>query len=47
VATLRGVDPTRRFYSINRAWSPGMARLGATVWTGDYRMVKVAVLARP
>jgi len=24
-----------RFFSINRAWSPGMARLGATVWTGD------------
>ena len=33
--TLRAFDPTRRFYSINRAWSPGMARLGATVWTGD------------
>jgi len=33
--TLANVDPTRRFYSINRAWSPGMARLGATVWTGD------------
>ena len=33
--TPANVDPTRRFYSINRAWSPGMARLGATVWTGD------------
>ena len=33
--SLRQIDPTQRFYSINRAWSPGMARLGATVWTGD------------
>ena len=33
--TLTSFDPSRRFYSINRAWSPGMARLGATVWTGD------------
>ena len=33
--SLARVDPTARFYSINRAWSPGMARLGATVWTGD------------
>lgn len=24
-----------RFFSVNRAFSPGMARLGATVWTGD------------
>ena len=23
-----------RFFSVNRAFSPGMARLGATVWTG-------------
>jgi len=33
--TLAKVDASARFYSINRAWSPGMARLGATVWTGD------------
>lgn len=32
---LRLMNPTKRFYSLNRAWSPGMARLGATVWTGD------------
>lgn len=25
----------KRFFSLNRAWSPGMARLGAAVWTGD------------
>jgi alpha-glucosidase len=35
LATLRLTDKTKRFFSINRAWSPGMARLGATVWTGD------------
>jgi len=28
-------DPHKRFYSLNRAFSPGMARLGAEVWTGD------------
>ncbi|CAE7356213.1 agd31B [Symbiodinium natans] len=26
---------SERFFSVNRAFSPGMARLGATVWTGD------------
>lgn len=33
--TLASFNASRRFYSINRAWTPGMARLGATVWTGD------------
>jgi len=33
--TLRSKNATRRFYSLNRAWTPGMARLGAAVWTGD------------
>ena len=33
--TVQAVRPGARFYSINRAWTPGMARLGATVWTGD------------
>mmetsp|Transcript_14254 Transcript_14254/g.24735 ORF Transcript_14254/g.24735 Transcript_14254/m.24735 type:complete len:552 (-) Transcript_14254:179-1834(-) len=28
-------QPASRFFSLNRAFSPGMARLGATVWTGD------------
>jgi alpha-glucosidase len=32
---LREMNPSKRFFSLNRAWSPGMARLGATVWTGD------------
>jgi len=36
VAMLRSShNPRRRFYSLNRAFIPGMARLGATVWTGD------------
>jgi len=33
--TLRNVSANLRFYSINRAWQPGSARMGATVWTGD------------
>lgn len=32
---LRARKQNKRFYSLNRAWTPGMARLGATVWTGD------------
>jgi alpha-glucosidase len=35
VAALRSKNRDRRFFSINRAWTPGMARLGAAVWTGD------------
>jgi len=33
--SLRMKSSSKRFFSINRAWSPGIARLGATVWTGD------------
>jgi alpha-glucosidase len=33
--SLRMKSENKRFFSINRAWSPGIARLGATVWTGD------------
>mmetsp|Transcript_136081 Transcript_136081/g.339375 ORF Transcript_136081/g.339375 Transcript_136081/m.339375 type:complete len:769 (-) Transcript_136081:88-2394(-) len=35
IDALRSKSKKRRFYSLNRAWTPGMARLGATVWTGD------------
>jgi len=35
LATMRKVNATRRFFSINRAWTPGTARLGAVAWTGD------------
>ena len=34
-AGLAARDAQRRFFSINRAFAPGAARLGATVWTGD------------
>jgi len=30
-----GGESRKRFYSLNRAFSPGMARLGAAVWSGD------------
>ena len=33
---LDAFDKTRRLFTISRAWTPGMQRLGATsVWTGD------------
>lgn len=35
LAAHRVKSASQRFYSINRAFTPGMARLGATVWTGD------------
>eukprot|EP00931_Biecheleriopsis_adriatica_P084706 TRINITY_DN5867_c0_g1_i1.p1 TRINITY_DN5867_c0_g1~~TRINITY_DN5867_c0_g1_i1.p1 ORF type:complete len:756 (+),score=126.51 TRINITY_DN5867_c0_g1_i1:71-2338(+) len=28
-------SPQKRFWSLNRAFTPGMSRLGATAWTGD------------
>lgn len=34
-AALAKLQPTKRFFSINRAFAPGIARLGVTVWTGD------------
>ncbi len=34
---LADVRPDARFWTINRAFSPGLARLGATAWTGDIR----------
>ena len=38
VATqLASASPTRRFVSINRAFAPGAARLGAVTWTGDIK----------
>ena len=32
---LRAQDASKRFFSLNRAFTPGLARLGAAVWTGD------------
>lgn len=34
-ATLQQYNDNLRFFSINRAFTPGMARLGAAIWTGD------------
>jgi alpha-glucosidase len=35
VDALKLVNPKARFWSINRAFQPGMQRLGAAAWTGD------------
>ena len=32
---LGAFDSNKRFFTINRSYSPGMARFGLTVWTGD------------
>jgi alpha-glucosidase len=32
---LRNVNPNARFWSINRAFAPGLQRFGAAAWTGD------------
>ena len=32
---LAKFDPKKRFFTINRSYSPGMSRLGAVIWTGD------------
>ena len=32
---LAAYDASRRYFSINRAFAPGAARLGAIAWTGD------------
>lgn len=39
--------PHRRFWSLNRAFVPGMQRLGATVWTGDVHSTWEALAATP
>jgi len=33
--TLAGFAPGKRLFTINRAFTPGLSRLGASVWTGD------------
>jgi alpha-glucosidase len=33
--SLRKHNASKRFYSLNRNFAPGMARMGAAVWTGD------------
>ena len=33
--TLKAFAPTKRFLTINRAFTPGMSRMGTVIWTGD------------
>ncbi len=35
-ALQQQVHPGKRFWSLNRSYTPGLQRLGAAVWTGDY-----------
>ena len=35
LAERRLLKPRERFFSLNRAFTPGMARLGTAIWTGD------------
>jgi alpha-glucosidase len=37
VDLLKQVDPTARFWSLNRSFGPGLQRFGAAAWTGDIR----------
>ena len=37
LALFQQAKPGQRFWSLNRAFSPGMQRFGAAVWTGDIR----------
>jgi len=32
---LAAHDPSRRLFTLNRAYTPGMMRLGVAIWTGD------------
>lgn len=36
MGALAQVDPTKRLWTINRAFAPGMQRHGAAAWTGDF-----------
>jgi alpha-glucosidase len=35
IKLFHDVDPNARFWSINRAFAPGLQRFGAAAWTGD------------
>lgn len=47
VETLKDYNPKGRFFSINRAYSPGMSRLGAALWTGDIHAAWVDLQRTP
>jgi len=44
---MRSVDPSRRFYTLNRAFTPGTARIGAAYWTGDVNPTWTDLLGTP
>lgn len=46
-SALSKYNPTKRFFSINRAHTPGMQRLGATVWTGDIQVSWQSLAQQP
>ena len=45
--TLAAFNSTKRFFSINRAYTPGMQRLGATIWTGDIQVSWQSLAQQP
>eukprot|EP01065_Artemidia_motanka_P034902 TRINITY_DN42891_c0_g1_i1.p1 TRINITY_DN42891_c0_g1~~TRINITY_DN42891_c0_g1_i1.p1 ORF type:complete len:918 (+),score=321.35 TRINITY_DN42891_c0_g1_i1:69-2822(+) len=47
VDMLHDFDPARRFFTINRDFTTGMQRLGASVWTGDQAMSWDALAHHP
>lgn len=40
-------DPDKRFFSLNRVYTPGLQRLGAAVWTGDIPVSWEALQQQP
>jgi alpha-glucosidase len=44
VEGLAKFDKKKRFWTINRSYSPGMSRMGAVIWTGCVRRLYTAPL---
>ena len=44
---LQQLQPTARYFSINRAYTPGMQRLGSSIWTGDVSVSWAAMQQQP
>lgn len=47
VQALTAYNSTKRFFTINRAYTPGMQRLGAAIWTGDIQVSWQALSQQP
>lgn len=47
VAAQAQYRPNQRYWSLNRAFTPGLARTGAGAWTGDVRASWAELLATP